>query len=148
MVINITEIFLLLFIFSLAIHNKAKIISTNFRGSLAIAPPLLLHCCSLNAIFNFRDSLTQDKLESMLLLSSLISGCHAEGCRTANWLLSMGKRQWWGRCWGLIIGLPSAGPDFPCSWLARHLGWASPPTFRNKAGITLSCREFSEVPWA
>lgn len=75
-----------------------------------------------NTIFNFRNSQMQDKLESMLPLSLLISGCHTEECGTANWLISIGKTQWWRECGGLIIGPPPASPSFHCSWLEGSQG--------------------------
>jgi hypothetical protein len=85
-------------------------------------------CCYPNAIFNFRDSQMQDKLESMLPLSSLIRGCHAEECAPANWLISMEKKQWWGECWGINYRPCFASPGFRCPWFAKQQGWASHPS--------------------
>lgn len=117
--------------FSLAIHNRAKIISTNFRRSLYIAPAFLPQHCYPNAIFNFRNSQMQDKLESMLPLSLLISGCHTEECGTANWLIPIGKTQWWRECGGINYKAASCEPQLPLLLACGIIGWPSPLIFGN-----------------
>lgn len=68
----------------------------------------------------------QGKLESMLPLSLLISGCHTEECGTANWLISIGKTQWWRECWRINYRATSCEPQLPLLLACGVTGWASP----------------------